>query len=128
MMYGPGDIEGIRVTYRIEADGHLVPKSVYADDDRHEEVRLRLEDAVDDFGRVVVLTNVWSHQLGAKGAVQAVKDGAQRRCFMGDALSGLSEATSDAFRLGRVDAPRRARPAWRIYPSAAPQLVANNAR
>jgi hypothetical protein len=128
MMYGPGDIEGIRVTYRIATTGRLIPISVHADDERHEEVRLRLEDAVDESGRVVVLTDVWSHQLGAKGAVQAVKAGAQQRCFSGNALRGLTAATSDAFRLGNLDAPRRARPAWRIYPSSAPQLLAHNAR
>jgi hypothetical protein len=127
VMYGPGDIEGIRVTYRLEEQGRLVPAAVHADDERHREVRLELPEAVDDFGRVVVLTDVWSHQLGGRRAVQAVKAGAQQRCFSGSALRGLTKSTSDEFRLGRADAPRRARPAWRVQPVATPQLLAQRA-
>lgn len=114
MLYGPGDVEGLRVTYTLGSDHQLVPVSVFADDGTHNEVQLDVRDAVDDSGRVVVLTNVWSHQLGAKGAVSAVRAGAGVRCYTGSDLQPVTAATALAFRLGDIQVPLRARPAWRI--------------
>jgi len=118
MLYGPGDVEGLRVTYAVGDDHQLVPISVFADDGDHREVQLDIRDAVDEFGRVVVLTNVWSHQLGARGAVPAVRAGASEHCFTGNALQPITAETALAFRLGDVQAPLRARPAWRLVEQA----------
>lgn len=40
--------------------------------------------------------------------------GGRVRCFSGDALRPLPEAVKRTFRLGSADAPRRAKPAWRL--------------
>jgi ABC-type transporter Mla maintaining outer membrane lipid asymmetry permease subunit MlaE len=45
-----------------------------ADDGSHHEVQLTPDDFVDSRGRVVLMTGVWSHQLGAKGARTFVED------------------------------------------------------
>ena len=65
-IHGPGDIEGARVTYEQRDDGEWVPVSAVADDGTHHEVELSPDDFVDSQGRVVLMTGVWSHQLGAK--------------------------------------------------------------
>src|SRR5262249_31747551 len=66
LMYGPGDIEGARVTYEQGDDGRWVPTSAVASNAFHTEVELAPEDFVDSDGRVLLMTDVWSHQLGAK--------------------------------------------------------------
>ncbi len=112
LLYGPGDVEGVRVTYRLEAPNHLVPVRVVADDERHQEVTLDVSESVDDKGRIVVLNDVWSHQLGGKRAVSAARAGASQRCFGGDSLRTITRDVVAAFRLGSTQDPRRAGPAW----------------
>lgn len=114
LLYGPGDVEGVRVTYRIADADHLVPVDVTADDRRHREVALELSETIDEQGRIFVLNDTWSHQLGGPRAMTASRAGATKRCFVGDALRVLPEETVRAFRLGSTDAPRRAKPAWRL--------------
>jgi hypothetical protein len=137
LLYGPGDIEGASVTYRQEPDGELVPVGGVADDDWHNSVTLSAAD-LDAGGRTALVTEVWSHQLGGKGGArllgeldaQARAGGAERaqppiagqersgegavRCFSGASLRPLPETVAQKFRLGSSEAPRRAKPAWRL--------------
>ncbi len=112
LLYGPGDVEGVRVTYRLTAPDHMVPVSIVADDDRHQEVTLDVAESVDDKGRIVVLNDVWSHQLGGKQAASSARGGASQRCFNGDSLRAMTREVVSAFRLGSNKDPRRAGPAW----------------
>jgi hypothetical protein len=114
VMYGPGDIEGVRVTYRQKQSGQLVPIAVYADDSRHRELSLDITEAVDDRGRILVLSDAWSHQLGGQHAVTVAHNGAMQRCFLDGAMRAVSDEVVKAFALGSVGHPRRAKPAWRL--------------
>jgi len=38
LMYGPRDVEVVRVTYRIDESNRTVPTAIVAHNDRHEEV------------------------------------------------------------------------------------------
>src|SRR3954463_4454662 len=71
-LYGSGDVEGVRVTFEAEEDGSWTPVSATADDGFHHERALAPREFIDEKGRLVFLTRVWSHQLGAPGAVEAV--------------------------------------------------------
>jgi len=108
VLYGPGDIEGALVRYRIE-DGRLVPVAALADDEEHRRVQLRGEELRAPDGRVVLLTETWSHQLGARDAAARARD---VTCFDGARLAPLSPAVAEAFRLGTESEPHRAKPAW----------------
>ncbi len=108
VLYGPGDIEGALVRYRIE-DGRLVPVAALADDGGHRRVHLRGEELRAPDGRVVLLTETWSHQLGARNAAARAHG---VTCFEGARLEPLSAAVAEAFRLGSESAPLRAKPAW----------------
>lgn len=122
VMYGPGDIEGMRVVYTVGHDARLIPVSAFADNEFHTEVELSMLEAVDSQGRFVALTDVWSHQLGARGAVGAVKAGAKLHCYSGDTLVPLTSELAEQFRLGTPSKPRRALPAWREVSPSAPGL------
>jgi len=113
ILHGPGDIEGARVVYEQQGDGRWKPVSAVADDGLHRDVNLSIADFVDDEGRVVLMTDVWSHQLGARGArgfASREKDAIV--CYEGDAIAPLTDEIARAFRLGSPSDPRRARPAW----------------
>jgi hypothetical protein len=117
-IHGPGDIEGARVTYEQQDDGAWIPTSAVADDGLHHEVELEPDDFVDAQGRVVLMTGVWSHQLGAKGASKFADRGESGvSCFGGDSLSPMTEQVASAFRLGSPADPRRAPPAWKLEAS-----------
>jgi hypothetical protein len=109
VLYGPADIEGALVRYRIEGE-RLVPEAAVADDEGHHPVRLAQDELGAPDGRVVLLTETWSHQLGAHDAVRRARE---VTCFDGARLAPLTEAVAQAFRLGTESAPRRAKPAWR---------------
>jgi hypothetical protein len=108
VLYGAGDIEGALVRYHIE-DGRLVPAAALADDEGHRRVHLRGDELATPDGRVVLLTETWSHQLGARDAAARARD---VTCFDGARLEPLSPAVAEAFRLGNDSEPRRAKPAW----------------
>jgi hypothetical protein len=115
LIHGPGDIEGARVTYEQRDDGEWVPLSAVADDGSHHEVELTRDDFLDPRGRVVLMTSVWSHQLGAKGAAKfEERRGDALSCFGGDALAPMTQEVANAFRLGSPSDPRRAPPAWKL--------------
>jgi hypothetical protein len=113
-MYGPGDIEGVDVVYDITSDQKLVPVYAIADDETHDQVNLSQSELLDAEGRVILMTEAWSHQLGARGASQRFQHAAAQRCFHGAALHPLSQELAARFRLGSFTLPRRAKPAWRI--------------
>jgi hypothetical protein len=112
VLYGPADIEGALVRYRVEGS-RLVAEAARADDEGHHPVRLGAAELSTPDGHVVLLTETWSHQLGAHDAVQRAGTAASVRCFSGARLLPLSESVAEAFRLGTPDAPHRAKPAWR---------------
>ena len=112
-LYGAGDIEGASVEYEISGD-KLVPVRGYADDEMHDEVELTREELWDARGRVVLMSEAWSHQLGARRAAQRLDDAAEQRCFEGTSLRPLTPELAQRFRLGSFEDPRRAKPAWRI--------------
>jgi hypothetical protein len=119
VLYGPGDIEGFRVTYEIDANNRLVPRALVADDATHHEVQLSLQDAVDDAGRLLLYADGWSHQLGGTHARSVADAGATRHCYAGSTIQSLSPDVIDGFRLGTLGSPRRAKPAWRLSATAA---------
>lgn len=111
LIYGAGDVEGVRVLYRVETD-RLVPESIVADDETHTEVSLRLDEAVDEHGQIMLLDAVWSHQLGARQALQHTRAGAPHQCFHNESLLPLTHQHVAEFRLGSPETPLRAGPAW----------------
>jgi hypothetical protein len=114
-IHGPGDIEGVRVLFEQQADGTWAAVSAVADDGTHDEVPLSPDDFIDDQGRVVLMTDVWSHQLGATGAGRIPQPQMGNvSCFAGDALLPMSEQVAADFRLGSPSDPRRAPPAWQL--------------
>lgn len=111
LWYGPGDVEGARITYERTPRG-WIPVSVIADDGSHREVRMGAEEFLDESGRIVLLTEVWSHQLGGRNAARSVSLGASMTCFDANAVRPLTEEDAAAFRLGSPTDPLRAPPAW----------------
>jgi hypothetical protein len=112
-LYGPGDIEGVQVEYEQADDGSLRVVSGQADDGNHTPVLLSREDLVDSKGRVVLLTDVWSHQLGTHGAAAfADAPGHELKCYVKSALRPMTEQIASAFRLGTERHPLRGTPAW----------------
>ena len=113
-LYGAGDVEGATVIYDVGADGKLHAKAAHADNEFHEAVQLKRDDLVTRDGRVALMTDVWSHQLGAAGAAEHYEQrDADVVCFVGSALRPMTPETARRFRLGSYSGPLRARPAWR---------------
>lgn len=120
-LYGSGDIEGVQVLYEQRPDGSLDIVSGTADDGNHGRVLLSRSDLLDSKGRVVLMTDVWSHQLGAHGAASfADRSAPVLKCYEKSSLRPMTELVARAFRLGNERAPLRASPAW-----LAPELPAN---
>jgi hypothetical protein len=114
-IHGPGDIEGARVVYEQQDDGKWMPVSAVGSDGFHNEVPLSTDDFVDAEGRVVLMTDVWSHQLGAKGASAFERQQKDSfACYGGDSMSPLTDEIARIFRLGSPSDARRAGPAWRL--------------
>jgi hypothetical protein len=112
-LYGPGDVEGVLVEFEQAADGSLSVLGGLADDGNHTPVKLSREDLLDAKGRVVLLTDVWSHQLGAHGAARfANTPGNELKCFAQSSLQPLTDEVARAFRLGTERRPLRGTPAW----------------
>jgi hypothetical protein len=112
-LYGPGDVEGVLVEFEQRADGSLQVLRGVADDGNHAPVELSREDLVDSKGRVVLLTDVWSHQLGAHGAAAfADTPGNDVKCFVRSTLQPMTSKIAREFRLGNERKPRRGNPAW----------------
>jgi hypothetical protein len=122
-LYGPGDVEGVLVEYEQREDGSLSVLRGIADDANHGPVQLSREDLVDSKGRVVLLTDVWSHQLGAHGGGKfADTRGHELKCYQEASLQPMTDKVARAFRLGNEHRPLRGNPAW-IEPVLPPQGV-----
>lgn len=133
-LYGPGDVEGVQVLYEQGADGSLSVVSGRADDGNHTPVFLSRADMLDRQGRIVVLSDVWSHQLGSLGAASfAASHQTPLKCYDKSALRPMTEVVARAFRLGNEHDPLRGNPAW-VEPGApqhelpAEQLAAGRSR
>lgn len=112
-MYGAGDVEGVQVSYEQRPDGSLEVLNGRADDGNHGRVDLSRADLLDAKGRVVFLTDVWSHQLGARGgATLADRSQLQLKCYEKSSLRPMTESVARQFRLGSAREPRRGNPAW----------------
>ena len=112
LMHGPGDVEGATVVYRVVGERLEVVEG-FADDESHDPVNLSAEELTDDERGTVLMTSVWSHQLGAHGAAQAAAGSVARHCYQGQELVPLTSDIAERFWLGTAEEPRRARPAWR---------------
>jgi hypothetical protein len=129
-----GDVEGVQVVYEQREDGSLDVVSGRADDGNHAPVFLSRADLLDSRGRVVVLSDVWSHQLGNHGAAKFADSARPAlKCYAKSALQPMTELVARAFRLGNEREPLRGNPAW-LEPAApqdqqpAEQMAAAKAR
>ena len=111
-LYGPGDIEGVLVEYELADDGSLKVVRGVADDANHAPVQLSRDDLVDAKGRVIVLTDVWSHQLGSHGGGAFANVGNELKCFQSASLQPMTSKIAREFRLGNERQPLRGNPAW----------------
>ncbi len=112
-LYGSGDVEGVQVLYEQRPDGSLDVVSGRADDANHRPVALSRSDLLDSKGRVVLLSDVWSHQLGAHGAASfAARSSTALKCYAKSSLRPMTELVAQAFRLGNARQPLRGNPAW----------------
>jgi hypothetical protein len=112
-MYGPGDIEGVNVQFELSETGELSVVGGKAQDATHGDVQLTRSDLVDGAGRIILLTDAWSHQLGAHGGGEyASTKGNDVRCYRGATLRPMTEEVATAFRMGNERTPFRAKPAW----------------
>jgi hypothetical protein len=124
-LYGSGDIEGVQVSYEPRPDGTLDVVSGRANDGNHGRVALSRSDLLDSKGRVVLLTDVWSHQLGAHGAASlADRSQLELKCYGKSSLRPMTELVARAFRLGNERQPLRGKPAWLApeLPDTAPRV------
>ena len=102
------------MAYEIGADRELHPKFAIAENRLHEAVRLEADELVDEKGRVILLSDVWSHQLGGHRPAERARSAASMSCFGGDSLEPLTAKSPMTFRLGSESAPQRAKAAWRV--------------
>ena len=66
--------------------------------------QLAPDDFVDSQGRVVLMTGVWSHQLGARGARKFVEHGGNSRSYFGaDSLEPMTDAGGERISTGIAD-------------------------
>ena len=113
VLHGAADVEGVRVELE-DQGGELRVMGGSADDGFHHPVVLSRDDLVDSKGRLVLLTDVWSHQFGAHGGgAFATAQPESLRCYEGATVRPMTPEVAQAFRLGSEKAPRRAKPAWR---------------
>ncbi len=125
-LYGPADVEGAKVEYDIRPDGTLDVVGGIADDGTHDPVRLTRSDLVDARGQVVLLTDVWSHQLGAHGGGRFSNEEAPSlHCYGLPSIHPMTNDVARAFRLGDEQKPLRANPAWSIGKPVTADTVAS---
>jgi hypothetical protein len=127
-LYGPGDVEGATIRYKILPDKTLSVVGGVAQNGVHDEVELSPQEMLDRNGRIILMSDVWSHQLGAKGAAQHVSTAAlQPRCFFSNRLLRLRASLVAEFRLGSARSPTRAKAAWRPFRDLPDENVAPRA-
>jgi hypothetical protein len=97
---GKGDVEGFRIVYDLHPDGTLRVESAVADDGTHGVVHLGAADVMRmDPKKPTFYSDVWSHQLGARG-VKKHSDLAYVKCFGPGKLRPLPDAIDNEFALG----------------------------
>lgn len=98
--YGPADVEGFRVIYRVTGEGRLVAERAIADDDHHQRAELLHDElfAVDP-ERITLVTDTWSHHLGAR--VTRPRDVVYRRCYGPGSIRPVTDDVARRFRLDR---------------------------
>lgn len=107
-LYGIGDVEGVSILYRVATDGGLIVDHGLVDDGHEHARRLSREELLAlDPSRPTLYSDVWSHQLGGRGA-HSRKDLVKERCYVGDSVRPM---TSDLAREFRIDDDDRAPPA-----------------
>jgi hypothetical protein len=107
-LYGAGDVEGVGIVYDRSPDGSLRFDHARADDGTHQTVALSREQAFAlDGQRPTFYSQVWSHQLGGRGAV-SLHDLVYVRCYDASSIRPLPDSVARAF---RVDGDFRAPPA-----------------
>jgi hypothetical protein len=105
MLYGPGDVEGVGVVYDPMPDGTLRLVEAHADDGRHRPVSLSRADAYAvDSERPTFYSDVWSHQLGGRGA-HSPADLTYERCYGEGSIRPLPDAVARDFHVDFVRAP-----------------------
>ena len=100
-MYGAGDVEGVAVVYAPSAQvgGSLHVEYAVAEDRTERSTVLDRGDVFAlDATRPTFYSDVWSHQLGARGA-RSLGDLAYRRCYEEGAIRPLPDSVDRAFRL-----------------------------
>jgi hypothetical protein len=104
-LYGPGDVEGVGVTYDVLTDGSLRLVEARADDGNHSPVKISRADAFAvDPHRPTFYSDVWSHQLGGHGA-HSPNDLAYERCYGEGSIRPLPDAVARTFHVDDRRAP-----------------------
>ncbi|MGH7270021.1 MAG: hypothetical protein ACREJ3_06280, partial [Polyangiaceae bacterium] len=107
-LYGAGDIEGVTVVYDHAPGGALTLDYAIADDGTHDGITLsRAQAFLLDRDRPTFYSDVWSHQLGGRGARDR-SDLAYVRCYSAGTIRPLPESVARRF---DVDHGDRAPPA-----------------
>jgi hypothetical protein len=107
-LYGAGDVEGVGIVYDRAPNGSLRFDHAMADDGTHDSVALsRAQAFALDRDRPTFYSEVWSHQLGGRGA-RSLGDLAYVRCYDARSIRPLPDSVARAF---RVDGDSRAPPA-----------------
>lgn len=102
---GKGDVEGFRIQYAMHDDGSLDVEHAEADDGTHAPVHLEATEILAlDPARPTLYTDVWSHQLGGRGA-RSKADLAYVRCFGPGRVRPLPAAIAAEFTLDNGRAP-----------------------
>ncbi|HEY4015456.1 MAG TPA: hypothetical protein VGM06_19055 [Polyangiaceae bacterium] len=122
-LYGAGDVEGVSIFYEVTPTGELRVDHALAEDRRERVIALsRREVFALDRRRPTFYSEVWSHQLGGRGA-RSLSDLTYVRCYEGDSIRPLPDDVARAFRLGdragpahveRLGPPLSALPAERL--------------
>jgi hypothetical protein len=98
-MYGAGDVEGVAVVYERSEGAPLRIDHALAEDRSEKVITLSREDVLAlDPQRPTFYTEIWSHQLGGRGA-RSRSDLAYVRCYEGDRIRPLPDSVSRAFRI-----------------------------
>jgi hypothetical protein len=105
-LYGAGDVEGVTVVYDVLPDGALRVRHAFADDRTERVGPLSRDDVFSlDPQRPTFYSDVWSHQLGAKG-LRSRAELHYVRCYQGpDAIRPLPGAIARDFRIDGRAAP-----------------------
>lgn len=98
-MYGAGDVEGVSIVYEVRPDGSLSFDHATADDgDEHPVAISRARAFALDPEHPVFYSDVWSHQLGGRGAASRQRL-AYLRCYEGDAIRPLPDDLARGYHL-----------------------------